>query len=415
MMKRLTGRGAGLLVVVSLLLAACGGDGPQAGAPAGGVPHGYVEGAEETAETQSRLIVADAGTGLVHVVDLITEQVVPAGRVDGVRGITGDGRFGYLTGRDGSVRVVDSGSWMVDHGDHVHYYRAPVREVGVVPGIVPSSGPGAGPVAAYSDPAVTAVSFPNGTTSLLDRAKLDKGSVAELATIARTAHLSTAVPYRERVLASVADPGQRHARGVRVHDRQGNPVAEVAQPCPELQGQAVTRRGVVFGCADGALLVTEKDGAFTGEKIPYPRQVDPGERAIRFTHRPGSSTLTAPAGDSGAWLLDTARRTWRRIETGPLAAVNAVGEGAPLLALTRDGILRAYDTTTGAERARTQLMAPEATTLAAAPSIQIDNTRAYVNNPSSGQVYEIDYNDGLRRARTLTVGGKASHIVETGR
>jgi hypothetical protein len=117
----------------------------------------------------------------------------------------------------------------------------------------------------------------------LDRAQLDKGSVVETAKIVRDAHLSTAVPYGEHILASVADPGHRYARGVRVYDRQGKPAAEIEQPCPELQGQAVTRRGVVFGCADGALLVTEKDGVFAGEKIPYPRQVGAQERAIRFT------------------------------------------------------------------------------------------------------------------------------------
>ncbi|MCO1574569.1 hypothetical protein M8C13_02205 [Crossiella sp. SN42] len=400
-----TCRSAGLLAVAALLLAACGAR-PESNEPAGDVPHGYVEGAEETAEAQSRLVVADADTGAVHVLDLITEKVVPAGRVDGVRGVLGDGRFGYLSGRDESVRVVDSGSWMVDHGDHVHYYRAPAREVGALPGKEP--------LAAVSDPVVSAVSFPDGTTTLLDRAKLDKGSVAELGKIVRPAHPGTAVPYRERVLASVAEPGQQHARGVRVHDRQGKPVAEIATPCPELQGQAVTRRGVVFGCADGALLVTEKDGTFTGEKIPYPRQVGPAERATRFTHRPGSATLAAPAGERAVWVLDAARRTWRHLETGPLAAVNAVGEGAPVLALTKDGVLRAFDAATGAEQARTQLMPPEATALAT-PGIQVDTTRAYVNNPSSGEVYEIDYNDNLRRARTLTVSGKASHIVETGR
>lgn len=405
-MKFSTCRAAGLLAVTSLLLTACSGE-PDEPAPAAEVPHGYVEGAEEAPEAQSRLIVADAETGAVHVVDLITEQVQPAGRVEGVRAITGDGRFGYLTGRDDSARVIDSGSWAVDHGDHVHYYRAAVRDVGPAPGRQP--------LGAYSDAVVTAVSFPDGTTSLLDRAQLDRGSIVGLGKIVRDPHLSTAVPYREHVLASVADPGRQYARGVRVHDRQGNPVAEIAQPCPELRSQAVTRRGVVFGCADGALLVTDKDGVFAGEKIPYPGQVAAADRATRFSHRPGSTTLAAPAGDGAVWSLDVSKRTWSRVETGPVAAVNAVGEGAPLLVLTRDGVLRAFDAATGTERAQTRLMPPEATGGTAAPVIHIDTTRAYVNNPASAQVYEIDYNDNLRRARTFTVAGKASYVVETGR
>jgi hypothetical protein len=405
-MKIRTHRNAALLAAASLTLVACGGERQDEATPAE-APHGYVEGAEETAEAQSRLVVADAETGAVHVVDLITEQVHPAGRVEGVRSIAGDGRFGYLTGRDGAVHVVDSGSWTVDHGDHVHHYRAAVREIGVAPGTDPLS--------VHSDPVVSAVSFPDGSTSLLDRAQLGKGSVVERGRIVRDAHPGTAVPYRERILASVADPGSRHARGVRVYDRQGKPVAEIEPSCPELRGQAVTRRGVVFGCADGALLVTEEGGVFAGEKIPYPRPVGEEDRAVRFDHRPGSATLAARAGDDAVWTLDVGRRTWHRIETGPVVAVNAVGEGAPLLALTRDGVLRAFDIATGREQAQTRLMPPAATGGAATPAIQVDTTRAYVNNPASGEVYEIDYADNLRRARTFTVAGKAGYVVGTGR
>ncbi|WP_134732116.1 hypothetical protein [Amycolatopsis nivea] len=387
-------RAAGVLAVAALL-AACGHDPAEQPAT---TPHGYVEGAEETAEAQSRLVVADASTGAAHVLDLITEQVTPVGTVEGAHAITGDGRFGYLTGRADGVRVIDSGAWMVDHGDHVHYYRAAVREAGTAPG--------QRLLAAYSDPAVTALSFPDGTAKLLDRAKLDRGSIAELGTIARSPHPGVAVPYRERVLASVAD-------GVRVHDRQGKQVAEIGQPCPELSGAAVTRRGVVFGCADGALLVTEKDGTFAGEKITYPRPVGKEERASRFAHRPGSTTLAAAAGTDAVWALDVRARKWSRIETGPVAALNAVGEDAPVLVLTRDGVLRAFDPGSGAQQAQVPLL--PAVSGPVAPAIQVDATRAYVNNPSSGEIYEIDYNDHLRRARTLTVPGKASYVVETGR
>ncbi|ONF68973.1 WD40 repeat domain-containing protein [Amycolatopsis keratiniphila] len=387
-------------VVAALTLAACGGEQPKEVTPE--VPHGYVEGAEEAAEAQSRLIVADSDTGAVRVVDLITEEIHEVGRVDGVRAVTGDGRFGYLTTGDGSIRVIDSGSWMVDHGDHVHYYRAKVRDVGVAPGKQLS--------AAYSDPAVSALSYSDGTTTLLDRAALDKGTVTELGKIT---HTGVAIPYGEHVIATVADAGQPFARGVRVHDRKGKAVAEIDQPCPELRGQAVTRRGVVFGCADGALLVTEKDGAFTGAKIPYPRSVTAQERATAFFHRPGGATLAARAGDSAVWSLDVGRRSWQHVETGPVAAVNAVGEGGPLLVLTRDGKLRSFDSA-GKEQTAIPLLTPEGTAAGTA-SIQVDSTRAYLNNPLSAEVYEIDYNDNLRRARTLKVGGKAGHIVETGR
>jgi hypothetical protein len=111
---------AALAAVV--LLAGCAAEEPPPP-----VPHGYVAGAEETAEAQSRLVLADE-SGAVRVLDLITEEVTELEPVDGVEAIRGDGRYAYLTTGDG-VHVVDSGGWTVDHGDHVHYYRAEPRTV----------------------------------------------------------------------------------------------------------------------------------------------------------------------------------------------------------------------------------------------------------------------------------------------
>ncbi|GAA1964434.1 lipoprotein [Amycolatopsis minnesotensis] len=387
-------------VVAALSACGKGDDAPPAGeAP----PHGYVEGAEEMAEAQSRLIVADRESGAVRVLDLLTERVTEIGKADGVHAVHGDGRYGYLTTVDESVHVVDGGSWMVDHGDHVHYYRAEARDIGPVQG--------KGLTGAHSDPAAAVLSFADGTTTVLDRARLDKGTVAVTGTFPR----AVAVPYREHVLASVADPGHERGGGVEILARDGKPVAAIPEPCPSPAGEAVTRRGVVFGCADGALLVTEQDGVFRGEKIHYPGAVGEDERATEFGYRPGSDTLAARAGGKAVWSLDVSHKNWSRQETGPVVAAAAVGSGGPLLALTADGVLHGYQRNTGAETARVPLLPAEVAGGAPAPAIRVDNTRAYLNNPATGEIHEIDYNDSLRRARTLTVPGKASYVVETGR
>jgi hypothetical protein len=373
---------AAVLALAASVVVACGAP-PE---PAEEPPHGYVAGAEETAEAQPRLVAA--GAGVVRVLDLVTEEVHEVARVDATS-LTADGRHAYVGTADGSVRVVDSGSWMVDHGDHVHYYRAAVREVGAVP--APD------PVAVHGDPAVTALALADGTVRLLDRARLDEGVVAELATVPRP---GLAVPYGGHVLVA--------AEQVAVHDRVGAQVATIAQPCPQPEGAAVTRRGAVFGCADGALLVTESGGAFRGEKIPYPR-LDV-ERAREFRHRSGSATLTATAGETGIWVLDVAERTWMLHETGSVVAVNTAGAGTPLLTLTADGVLHALDPASGRELARNPLLsAPVGAT------IEVDASRAYVNDPATGVVHEIDYGDALRVARTFDLGGPVTHMVETGR
>ncbi|MBB6551192.1 ABC transporter [Nonomuraea rubra] len=390
------------------------------------MPHGYVEGAEEMAEPQLRLVLSDGETGKAHVLDLLTAQTAevtaaaagestataaaagestpPAGvaespaapgssgTAESVREITSDGRYAYLTTGSGTLRVIDSGGWTVDHGDHVHYYRAATRDLGTIAGSPPYDVTG--------DAAITAVRSGDGTVRLFDRARMDQGELAETGRLAADA----VVPYGERLLVA-------HDGAVQARTRTGEPGTTVGS-CADAAGTAVTRRGAVFGCADGALLVTGKDGEFEGVKIRYPRGTREGERARTFLHRPGSSTLAAEAGERGIWVLDVTARTWRLLKTGPAVAVNATGDGTPVLAVTGDGVLHAYDPVTGKETAKARLLAGPP---AGAVRIQVDTARAYVNDPAGKAVHEIDYNDDLRRARTLRPGLAPAYMTETGR
>ncbi|MFC8828361.1 hypothetical protein ACFT9I_23790 [Streptomyces sp. NPDC057137] len=395
--------GAGLLLTG---LVGCqndsGGQRPTSKPRTSSAPHGYVEGAEETSEQQSRLVLADAGTGAVGVLDLISEDITPLKRIDGIRGLRADGRFAYLRAGDATY-AVDSGTWTVDHGDHVHYYRAGIRQLG------PIGGPDAAHI--HSDPAVTAVSSAQGDTELFDRKKLENGTVPRgraLGGAGDGADTGAVVPYEEHLL--VASAGAERET-VEVRSRDGAVVASMDKPCAEARGEAVTRRGVVFGCADGALLVSEDKGTFTAVKIPYGRAVSAGGRAVDFRHRAGSTTLAATSGDEAVWVLDVTDRTWTRMETGPVVAANTAGEGAPLLVLGEDGALTAYDIATKKRVARTQLL-PKG---AASAVIEVDTSRAYVNDATAEKVYEIDYNDGLRLARTFPLDFAPTHMVETGR
>ncbi|WP_239934089.1 hypothetical protein [Streptomyces sp. CBG31] len=361
-------------------------------------PHGYVEGAEEASEQQSRLVLADGETGQVRVLDLITEDVTPLKKVSGVESLRTDGRFAYL-GNGDATHIVDTGAWMVDHGDHVHYYRAKIRDVGTLKGQEITH--------VSSDPAVTAMSSSDGDHLLFDRKKLEGGSVPKADTLTGTADGSV-VPYEEHLLITAAGADQD---AVEVRDRDGGSASTLKEPCAEVSGEAVTRRGVVFGCADGALLVSEDKGEFTAEKIPYGTKVNASERAVDFHHRAGSTTLTATSGDDAVWVLDVTDRAWTRIETGPVTAVNTAGEGAPLLALGEDGQLTAYDIETKKATDHKKLLSKSG----ASASIEVDTTRAYVNDAAGRKVHEIDYNDHLRVARTFPLDFTPTHMVETGR
>ncbi|MFH9617102.1 hypothetical protein ACH4MM_25840 [Streptomyces pratensis] len=398
------------VVALALLATSCAGqDGdapsPKAGSSASATPHGYVEGAQEAAEQQSRLLLNDPATGDTRVLDLVTGKVHEVSRTVGTSGLTTDGRFGFLH-TEGGTRVLDGGAWTVDHGDHVHYYRAAIRDVGRLP---------AG-ARVRSDAAVTAVTGEDGRAATYPRAGLEDGELGGPRTLPGT-YAGVVVPYAEHLLALTGDPGG--STKVVVHDREGKRVASPDAECEDPRGDAVTRRGVVFGCEDGVLLISENDGRFEAGKIPYGAEVPAGERALSFQYRAGSDTLTAPAGDRAVWVLDVTERTWARVETGPVVTANTAGEGSPLLVLQDDGALHGYDITTGKKVSGTDRLLTDVPGARAegtpGPAIEVDRSRAYVNDPAGSRVYEIDYNDDLRVARTFALGMKPALMVETGR
>ncbi|MFG3257538.1 hypothetical protein [Streptomyces sp. NPDC048172] len=393
-------------LVLGTVLAGCGGGGEDDKSPRAAsspAPHGYVKGAEEAAEQQSRLVLTERGSGKVRLLDLVEGKTRTLGRADGVSGLVTDGRFAYVNS-GGGTQVFDSGAWMVDHGDHVHYYRAKPRSLGRIPGGKPEH--------VYSSPSLTAVTFADGTAKLLDHARLEKGKLRTTATL-DDARRGPVVPYEEHALIPVPGPGGKTA--VEVRDAKGESVTTLKEPCPDLRGSAVTRRGAVFGCADGALFVKEKSGELVAEKIPFGRKVSAKERPESFQHRSQGTTLAARAGDSGVWLLDVAERRWQLVKTGPVTAVNAPGDGAPLLALDRSGNLTSYEMPGGKRLASRKVLAEPHDGKGAAPVIEVDASRAYVNDAAAKKIHEIDYNDNLREARSFPLGFSPARMVETGR
>lgn len=392
------GKTAIVAVVCGLTLAACGGDDGSAedgGSSESATPHGYVEGAEEASESQSRLVLAggddDAGGtgGDVRVLDPTSEEVTDIDAGNGVRGAVTDGRFGYLSTGD-ETRVVDSGVWTVDHGDHKHYYRTESKDVGIVEGTV---------TGAWSDTEVTALAREDGTSVLLDREQLEDGTVSTNETVD-----GIAVPYEQHVVVAGDD-------GITVRDRDGGKAGDIDASCASPGDAALTSRGVVVRCDDGAVLVDEDDDSFTGEKMPYAGNGPQGEVGV-FNQRPGSTTVAARDGENGALSLDTGDGSWNRIDVdGAVAAVAAVGNDGPVLALTEDGVLHAYDAESGKQTAEEKLLDGD---VADGVTITVDTNRAYVNDPASQAVHEVDYDDDLRVARTLDVDIAPARMVETG-
>ncbi|MFC0197101.1 ABC transporter [Microbacterium arthrosphaerae] len=402
-----------LLAATALTLTGCAAPTSPAAAPEestapGG--HGDIAGARELSEPPLALVTVDPA-GAVHQLDLLDESVAELGAVPAPTNATTDGRYVFADSGDG-VAIVDSGRWTWDHVDHFHYYLAEPALLGEVAG----RGPATVATTMSSTTGGTGVFLAgSGEAVLLDTEALSKGDIVERFRIQTAPHEGLVVPLGSFALTT--EPRQGVAASVIVREEDGMPVPGVSAECADARGTITTRVGAVIGCADGALLATLADGAVELERIPYPEGVA-APSATAFAGRDGRAAVAADAGAPGIWLLDTRERAWTLLPVDrPIVQATAVDdEAAHALALGAEGLVLVIDGTTGALVAQTEPLVADATvTDAAAPAVIADQHRAYLNAPAERRLYEIDYADGARIARTFDAPAEPAFLAETGR
>jgi putative pyrroloquinoline-quinone-binding quinoprotein len=388
-----------LWVVVLMLLALTGCGGHDV-APPPSPPVDEREmtpaGARELADPLTRLVLVEQGSGVTAVYDVIDETETPLGEFGPIDAVSGDGRFGYLHARD-RLTVVDAGAWTVDHGDHKHYYAAEPAVAGTVDQRVEA-------ITAHR--AVAAIRTADGRIDLLDRERLGRRDVGapDTAGIGELTGIAAAAPYGKGLLI-VTESGQ-----LQVVDDKGA-LRPLPAQCPAATGATVLRRAVIVGCRDGAVRVGGSDAAPAATRIPLPDN-GPDDAIGPLERRDRDGVLAAIAGDE-VWVLDSGQRNWSSMTVpGVVAASTADGL---VLVLTRDGVLRAFDTAAGTETASVALLPAGVPADRPAPVIAVDPERAYVNDAAAQAVYEIDYSSGLRLARTLHTEVEPSLMVEAGR
>jgi hypothetical protein len=387
-------------VAALLLVASCAddrstpsnaGDGPtETEAPS----HGYVEGAEETAEAQVGLAFAEAGRHEVSILDLATEQTAVIPLALAAATMAEDGRYLYVGDGGSSIEIVDTGVWTVDHVDHVHYYRAPATSHGVVTLDAPVvSVVGHGPH--------TAIGTADGTVTILDRAALDGGEPPVIAELETDAATPFAVPFDGDLLLATAT-------GIVTVDANGEPTGAAEAPCAGPSGWAILRSGVAIGCDDGVLLVKRPERQQQTFFLPYPASAP---RATAFEYRPRSNEAAAVAGADGVWSVDAnhERLAFVPVGGGDVIAAASPADERHVVSLGADGTMH-LSSLDGVSVATAEVLPP-----GTVGPIHLDVARTYVVDEGSQRALEIDHGDALRVSRTFDLGVRPELFVEVGR
>lgn len=408
---------AALAALALLLLSGCGTPSttqapqPGAGEPSSsGDEHGAINGVAEVAEPQLHLVAIDA-EGEASMLDLLNGTPSRLGKVDSPAAVSTDGRYVFAASSTG-VDILDSGVWTWDHVDHFHYYRGEARKLGKV------DGEGAAVIATgmLSTAGTTGLFFPtSGEAVLLDNTALSDGTISETLRIKTEPHSGLIAPLGEGAVVTEPDRAGKAAR-LRALDTNGKELAST--DCPAAQGTITTRVGLVIGCSDGAVIATMDEATPVFKNVPYPQGA--AAPATEFNARKGRPAVAGLGTDSGVWLLDTRRQTWEWLPTSTpvLAAATVDDADHHAVIIGADGTVQVYDASTKERIATTEpLMAASLADPVLAGKIQltVDAQRAYVNAPAEGLVYEIDFADDARIARTLELPTKPAHFVETGR
>lgn len=384
----------------ALLLAACASAPEPPPAQTGG-GHGQVAGAAEVSEPPLHLLTATID-GRLTLLDLLAEETSSLGRIDAPLATATDGRYLFADTGDG-VEIVDSGMWTWDHVDHFHYYRSQPRVLTKVPGR------GTARVATTNSSTTggTGIFFADGEAVLLDTEALSKGEVVERFRVRMPAHDGYIVPVGDHALVTTGEGA------VEVRDRDGR-VSGGLVSCPDPAGTLTTRVGAVLGCRDGVVLAVATEAGAALERIALPESV----AAPRvWANREGRPTAAGLSPDGPIVLLDTRERTATAVAAPrPLIAVTAVDDASEhVLGLTADGRVSVIDGATGAELALTEPLVAASLAAGRTPTLITDDRRAYLNGITERVLFEIDFADAGRIARTFATADEPAFIAETGR
>lgn len=378
---------AGTAAAATLLFAGCAqpGAAPAATAPSSDAEHGTA--------TPRVALTYDGG---ILVLDGTTLELAADLPLDGFNRLNaaGDGRHVLITTAEG-FRVLDTGSWTTDAGEHR------LEEPELTDLVFEAAA--AGHVVRHGDKTILFADGTGDTTIFESAALRETESLPPTETVAsEAAHHGVAIELEDGTLLSTLGTDEGRT-GIRVLDATRTEI-DRSEQCPSVHGEGAAANEVaVFGCADGVLVYD--DGAIT--KIASPDAY--GRTGNQYV----TETSTIAVGDynsnpdaegyllSQLLLVDTVAKTSTVIDLPAGASYTwrdvARGPNDEILVLSSDGSLYVLDETTGAVTATHPVIAAWEGPVDwqdAHPALLVNGGIAYVTEPASDTVHAIDISTG---------------------
>ncbi len=358
-----------------------------------------------------RLVVADAETPQVHVVDPGSgAETVSFDAASPARLYLGpDGRHAWAVSREaGQVQLLDTGLVEEDHGDHsAIILQAPV--------LLPGTASGERPVHFNMDAARVAVFWDGaGLATLHDASAAAEGDLAPVMTIdTGAAHHGVAVPVGDFTIATVAPEGEGLPDTLAVIGPDGAEVSRI--DCLNLHGEGKAAGFVAIGCEDGVAIFDTSATPPEGRFLAYPSDA-PAEGMIRLLLSPRDTTalignwggthmvIFDPSSETGDFAfseLPAPRMAWALDDAGMNGfAMLADGRLVRFSALTgrilgeAEGVTGAYAMERGVVR----------------PMVAVAGHRVAVSDPAAGQVVLVD-TGSLEIVERVDTGGQPQSLL----
>jgi hypothetical protein len=225
-------------------------------------------------------------------------------------------------------------------------------------------------------------------------------------------------------LASSGEPGPANAYSlpigvsVRRLATPDVPVAELQrEDCPLLHGEASNDEVVAFGCGDGVLVAQRAGSAFEFRKLANPPGAPEGQRVGTLRAMDGVPAVIGNWGQGFAIIsYDEVAPTWITVDLGAANRGFLLDpDSLDLIVLAGDGSLRRFDAVTGLPiGAALTSVIPAVQAGQSAPGFALGHGVAYVADPRSGEVVEVDL-ERWSVTRTFDVGGQPRSLAAFGR